>query len=198
MNFDNSPSIRLARFPIAAKLMRAVRLLGDRQYAFIQFARTNAITYGDAARMLPLPSESVDVLYSSHMLEHLDREEAGSFLGEARRVLRRSGILRLAVPDLNKQIAQYLESGDADAFIASTELAQPKPRTWAHRVKLMSSGSRNHLWMYDGESLAHLVANAAFAEIRILSAGETTIQQPGALDLHERSRESVYLEARKP
>jgi SAM-dependent methyltransferase len=41
----------------------------------------------DVTKGLPYPSESVAVIYSSHMLEHLPRRVAERFLGEAYRVL---------------------------------------------------------------------------------------------------------------
>jgi predicted SAM-dependent methyltransferase len=197
-NYDNSPSLRLSRVPFLPEALRRVNLLDARQYAFIQFARVHSIEYGNAATRLPLPAESVDVLYSSHMLEHLDRQEVLSFLAEAQRVLRPRGTLRLAVPDLRRHVNRYLESGDADGFVAATELTQPRKKPLAQRLKALLAGSRNHLWMYDGKSLTRLLDSAAFVDIHVLEAGQTTINGPDALDLHERSDESVYLEAKKP
>jgi len=197
-NFDNSPSLRLARLPWATALLRRLGLLDARQVAFIRFARANAIEYGDAVRRLPLEDASVDALYSSHMLEHLDREEAMAFLGEARRVLRSGGTLRVSVPDLGRHVQRYLTSGDADAFIAGTELTAPRPRGWLRRMRSLLVGSRNHQWMYDGESLCRLLAAAQFVDIAVLPAGQSTIQNPAGLDLDERADESVYVEARKP
>ena len=59
------------------------------------------------------------------------------------------------------------------------------------------SQSRNHRWMYDGSSLARLVTEAGFRDAKVLAAGETTIPDPGALNLRERERESCYVETRK-
>ena len=120
------------------------------------------------------------------------------FLREAHRVLCPGGTLRLAVPDLRVQVARYLESRDADAFIASTELAQGRPKSWLARFRGSLSPPRNHRWMYDGESLRRLLQNASFCDIQILEAGRTSISDPGALDLFERAEESVYVEGNKP
>ena len=70
-----------------------------------------------------------DVLYSSHMLEHLDTVEAMKFLIEARRVLKHGGIIRLAVPDLRRMIADYETDGDADRLVSRTQLAHTRPAT---------------------------------------------------------------------
>ncbi len=198
LNFDNSPSLRLARFPLVARLLRASGVLDEPQYAFIQFARANSIAYGDAASGLPLRDESVDVLYSSHMFEHLDRTEASAFLKEARRVLRAGGILRLSVPDLRLQVGQYLESNDADAFVAATALALPRAKTFTQVLKLIFGGNSSHRWMYDGDSLKRLLESVGFEDVQVMQPGKTTIEEPAALDLCERAAESVYLEARKP
>jgi hypothetical protein len=62
------------------------------------------------------------------MLEHLDRHEARLFLAEAMRVLRPGGVLRLAVPDIRQLVQNYMTTGDADEFVASTLMCVPLPR----------------------------------------------------------------------
>lgn len=52
------------------------------------------------AKGIPFPDGSVDVVYHSHLLEHLDRDVAERFLREVQRVLRLGGIQRIVVPDL--------------------------------------------------------------------------------------------------
>jgi predicted SAM-dependent methyltransferase len=48
---------------------------------------------------LPYDDDSCDLLYASHLLEYFDRDEAAHVLKEWRRVLKKDGILRLAVPN---------------------------------------------------------------------------------------------------
>ncbi|MBA3480342.1 MAG: methyltransferase domain-containing protein, partial [Pirellulales bacterium] len=62
----------------------------------------------DATKGLPFESNTVDVCYSSHVLEHLSREEATSFIGEQRRVLKKGGVIRVVVPDLEGICRLYL------------------------------------------------------------------------------------------
>jgi len=75
----------------------------------------------DAAKGLPFETEQVDVCYASHLLEHLTPDQARALLVECLRVLRRGGIIRLAVPDLEGVAREYLrvlaqaESGDRAA-----------------------------------------------------------------------------------
>ena len=107
---------------------------------------------------LPIPNNSVEVFYSSHMIEHLDRVEADNFLQEALRVLQPNGIIRIVVPDLNYLVNQYLKTNDADLFIESTFLSQPKPKTLLDKFKKIVVGERHHHWMYDELSLCRLFA----------------------------------------
>lgn len=176
-------------------VLRALRLIDNAQLAYIAFAAKNSIEWADATKRIPLADGSVQALYSSHMLEHLDRAEAALFLKEARRVLRSGGVIRIAVPDLALHVRQYLYSGDADALVQATYLTQPKPRTMLQKLKLLVVGGRHHHWMYDGHSLCRLLELSGFDSATALAPGQTRIPNPGQLDLSERASDSVYVEA---
>jgi SAM-dependent methyltransferase len=197
-NFDNSPSLRLAGIPVLPSLLWRCGVLNGAQFEFIHFARRQRIEYGDAVRGLPISSGSLDAVYSSHMLEHLDCAEADAFLREVRRLLRPWGVVRLAVPDIAKQIADYQVSGDADGFIRATQLCVARPRSLAGKLIWLWVGGRHHQWMYDGSSLCALLGRHGFLDARVLGPGETSIADRGELDLHERAEQSVYVEARSP
>lgn len=59
---------------------------------------------------IPYADESFDVVYHSHLLEHFPKKAAPPFLRECRRVLKRGGIIRIAVPDLEKIARAYIEA----------------------------------------------------------------------------------------
>lgn len=75
----------------------------------------------DLRNGIPLPAEWADVVYCSHVFEHLAPEEVPDFLYECYRVLRNNGIFRIVVPDLERiarDYLRYLESasgGDVEA-----------------------------------------------------------------------------------
>jgi SAM-dependent methyltransferase len=198
LNFDNSFSVRLSAFPKLSNILYKAGLLDQPQMNYIRFCRENEIAWADATRRIPLPDDSTEVVYASHMLEHLDRQEVGRFLAEAKRLLGPGGVIRLAVPDLGKHARSYIGHGDADVFIDSLHVCAPKPRSLAERLRLMLVGPRHHQWMYDGKSLCKLLNDSGFLEARVYPAGETRIVNPGTYDLAERMDESVYVEAIKP
>jgi hypothetical protein len=196
-NFDNSYSVRLAKIPFLPGLLVKAGLILPDQYEYIQFARANDIQFGDIICGLPLADSSVEVLYSSHVLEHLDQKEVELYLKEASRILCTGGIIRLVVPDLALIIRKYNENHDADAFVTELYLSQPRPRTFAQRLRAAVVGSRIHQWAYDGASLMQVLLKNGFSEPRVYQPGSTGIPDPGDLDLYERADVSLYVEAKK-
>jgi predicted SAM-dependent methyltransferase len=71
--------------------------------------RDEAIAF-DLRKGLPfLDDESIDYIYHEHFFEHLDRRSGRRLLEESYRVLKRSGHMRIAMPDLDRSIRSYLE-----------------------------------------------------------------------------------------
>ena len=63
----------------------------------------------DLTQRIPFPDRSFDVVYHSHVLEHLPKSSAKHFIQECYRVLRPQGVLRVVVPDLEQIALCYLE-----------------------------------------------------------------------------------------
>jgi predicted SAM-dependent methyltransferase len=198
VNADNSFSIRMSKFPLFfSKLFFKIKILNKSQYDFIIFARKNNIENIDATK-LPYNSSSIDVIYSSHMMEHLQRNDAITFLKECFRVLKPEGILRLSLPDLKIFVDNYLKHNDADLFIEHLLMEPPKTKKIKHLIKLfISGGFREHSWMYDGKSLLKLLKEFGFKNSIILKPGDTNIPNEKNLNLYERAEESTYVEGFK-
>jgi len=62
------------------------------------YGRPADLVYLDVRRPFPFPDESFDLVFSEHMLEHLEYEEGLRCLVECRRVLRPGGRIRIATP----------------------------------------------------------------------------------------------------
>ena len=196
LNFDNSLTVRLATAPWLLKGLRVFGVLEGHQVQFAVVARSHGIRWANAAHRIPLPDRSVDAIYSSHMIEHLDVErELPLFLAEVRRVLVPTGIVRLAVPDLRRRAEKYLERRDADEFVASLHMADHNPRTVRAHIRSLILGPRNHRWMYDAKSLIKILNQNGLCNPQEMPPGKTSIIDPGMLDLREREEESVYVEA---
>ena len=65
-------------------------------------------------KTLPYKDNTFDIAYSSHFLEHLDKDNAKKILKEIKRVLKNDGILRLVVPDLENIAREYIRLMDCN------------------------------------------------------------------------------------
>lgn len=197
VNIDNSMSLYLAKHSLIVCLLRKLRLLNTHQIKLIDFFKQNEVLYSKATH-LPIKKNSVSIVYSSHMMEHLDRQDAFIFLHEAMRVLTDGGIIRLCLPDIHKLCKNYLEHGDADVFVEQTLLATPTQKSIFHKMKFLIIGYRHHMWMYDAVSLTRLLRKVGFSDIKILEAGESRLFNDGeGINLFEHCDHSFYIEAVK-
>ncbi|REJ65422.1 MAG: methyltransferase domain-containing protein [Planctomycetota bacterium] len=73
-------------------------------------SRSPHVIAHDLRRPLPFPDASFDFVYTSHVLEHFDRDDGETFLHEAARMLRPGGILRVVVPDVEQLARVYLDA----------------------------------------------------------------------------------------
>jgi len=197
LNYDNSLALKLSKYPSITFILKALNLLNEEQIKNIEWNRNNKINFANASKKLPFKNDSIDVIYSSHMLEHLSRSEAINFIFEVRRSLSNGGILRISVPDLRKLVERYIGNSDADAFVENTLLADVKLNSIKDKLKLLVIGFRHHQWMYDGKSLSKLLLDCGFTRVFILDPGITKIKNHEGLNLYERSDESIYVEAIK-
>ena len=69
---------------------------------------------------LPFESESFDYAVAIHALPEVPYDDLVPVLEELRRVLKRGGVLRVALPDLEKGVAAY-HRGDRDYFLVPDE-----------------------------------------------------------------------------
>src|SRR6266540_127352 len=76
-NIDKSPTVTLARVPGARRALRAARVLTAEQ-ANAVFPR--GIVHVDVRRGLPYPDGAARYVYSSHMIEHVARDDHAAAL----------------------------------------------------------------------------------------------------------------------
>ena len=177
------------------------------------------------AKGIPFPNGSVDVVYHSHMLEHLDREVAERFLLEVRRVLKSGGIHRIVVPDFEYLCRCYLDHIDEcdlddaqtanhDGYIAEIieqsvrresfgTSQQMGTRRFIENLLLGDARKRGetHQWMYDRISLASNLSNAGYKETAVYKFNTSGISgwNEIGLDLDDEGAQykpgSLYVEA---
>jgi predicted SAM-dependent methyltransferase len=141
----------------------------------------------DMRRGLPCADGSVAALYSEHFLEHVPfgivRER---LLPECMRVLAPGGVIRIGVPDGEYYVRSYLARGADDA----------KPMMQINEV----SRSSAHQYLYDYATLAHVLAEAGFVDLRRGVANDSALPAFAGIDMVGEGREeaTVYIEGRRP
>ena len=103
-----------------------------------------------------LKDASVDEIYASHVLEYFDRNEVNAVLLEWKRVLKKNGILRLAVPNFEALISVYQKTDEIEKILG------PLYGKWN-----VSNGDYiYHKTVYDDKSLTSLLQQLGFREIK--------------------------------
>jgi len=67
------------------------------------------VLYSDLTKGLPFTNKEIDACYSSHLLEHLSKDDSLKLVSECYRVLKSNGIIRIVIPDLEGIARNYLE-----------------------------------------------------------------------------------------
>lgn len=68
----------------------------------------NGAVKADLAKGIPLPDNSVDKIFSEHVIEHFDKQTGHRLIEECYRVLKPGGVMRIGWPGFNKLISSYL------------------------------------------------------------------------------------------
>jgi SAM-dependent methyltransferase len=191
INIDRSPGLLVSRIPALRAMLRVTGVLRGPQAETIW---PRNIRRHDVGKGLPFGRATAEVIYSSHLIEHLPRDTAVMLLRECARVLQRGGILRVAVPDLRRLAETYVGSTAVDAadeFMRATDLGlETRPRRWGRLVDFLT-GAR-HRWMYDAQSL-----KAIFQECGFVDISERAYREGRCPDLEsvEHRPESIFIEA---
>lgn len=61
---------------------------------------------------LPFPNNSVNIIFTCHVLEHLTDDQDLFLLKECYRILKPNGLLRISVPDMDKAINAYIHNNN--------------------------------------------------------------------------------------
>ena len=183
INVDASMNVFFSGWP-RFMLRMLYRISGFKQwYSREEYCNTlkdHVFVHHNVKYGIPFSDESVDYLYSSHLLEHLTREDAKTLLQEARRVLKKGGVIRTCVPDLEYPILLY-QKGNREAAL--------------NCFFTYFSALHDHKYMYDFDMLKQLLEEIEFTDIERCSYGSGKTPGIGVLD--NRPEGTLYVEAIK-
>lgn len=138
-----------------------------------QFAGANGYKYQrlDVRGGLPYGTGSVDMIFHSHMLEHLTYKEGTQFLKECRRVLKpNTGVMRILVPDAGMLTGLYANvNGDCsvsyglEIFDEINDGCAASPTAVGKLWALMGEG---HAACYDAVTLCKMLEDTGFLSMQ--------------------------------
>src|SRR3990167_1678471 len=118
------------------------------------------IQYKHEVDKLPMfKDNSADLIYASHVFEYFDRNKGAKVLMEWFRVLAPGGTLRIAVPDFEKIVWLYKETGDIQKTLGML-YGKMEIKTKKRNVTIY------HKTTYDFDSLKVMLLEAGFINIR--------------------------------
>ncbi len=187
INIDGSLKISLAKLP--RSLLRLLHPLlsasTHEREDFVNVLRNNTFVAHNLKYGLPLPANSADFVFTSHVLHHLYKDQAQWLLQDIRRVLKPGGTLRVAVPDLEYIVGLYLDGRREEAI----------ERYFFYPSAARSELSTRH-YQYDFVLLRGLLESAGFGKVRRCRRGQGDTPDLDKLD--RLSEETLFVEAEKP
>ena len=164
--------------------------------------------YVDARKRLPFAANSVDYIFSEHMIEHVPHEDGRNLVREIHRVLKPGAKARIATPDLVKIAAlgrPDLSNIERDYVRWSNRKLPPALREHAAFTINGMFRSFGHQFLYDEQTLACFFREAGFADIERCEVGQSEDPELRNLEIHGNLIghefnlvETMVLEARKP
>lgn len=139
----------------------------------------------DLRRGIPLPDNSVDEVYCSHLLEHIPYPQIKIFLLEVRRVLKQSGAFKVAVPNARIYIEAYVAKKPIPTEIILYTPALVKTGSFMDHINYIAYMSGSHAYMFDEENLINTLKLGKFTSIEYRDF-------ESCLDVKDRHAESIY------
>jgi len=173
--------------------------------------------YLDATRRFPIPTGSIDYIFSEHFIEHIGLSELVCFLDECYRVLKSGGKIRVTTPSIEKLIDLYLDKSEHIDFNTAFNrhetrfhtdiknfygfLPRDIPSSLLFNDKLRLWGE--HVFLHDRKSIASLLEQSGFRNIKEFNYGQSDDKELRNLENHARDcdwmkyAETITFEASK-
>jgi predicted SAM-dependent methyltransferase len=154
VNVDYALGARLSKVPVFKFI--------NKKLGFFNIDWNEEIYIHDLTKKFPWETGSADVVYSSHTLEHMSKNDGIFFLKESFRLLRKGGVIRIVVPDLKHIITEYSSGNiDADDFIIELDVLYTESDSYL-KNKLSPFFQYPHKCMYDTKTMLRILSEIGF------------------------------------
>lgn len=202
VNTDSSWNANLQRIPVVGTVV-------NKLFSTVAYDTSN-LKYMNLNKRWKYAPDSVDIVYASHLFEHLTLKSTDLFLREAYRTLKPGGVIRIVVPDLYKIAKRYISEYESDhedttKFIMWAINMHREGQygvsipVWKKVVLEIQGYPHQHKFMYDEKSLSKKMARYGFVDLLSLEYGLSTyIEEIADVEGKSESYLSVYIEGKKP
>lgn len=157
-------------------------------------AKGHAFVFCDVTKPVPWKDNSVSLVTSHHLIEHLTREEGAFFLGECYRILKPSGVVRLSTPDLDILTSHHTARDFKDTYSEEYEAKNAEDDADAFfRMAFMG-----HKTIYTYPSLRVKMEASGFQEVAKMPYGASRSPEIMTETIDSFPDHSFYIEAVKP
>ena len=181
INTDITPHLFISCVPGCRFIFFKLGILSEERYKQHQTGIFRKVHYLNVKKRFPYPTESVDYVYISHLINNLDPPDGTFCLREVYRVLKRGGRTRIVVPDLDKFIENY-DRQHSELFLDKIFEAKEK---W--------NKNRQH-WHYNEISLSRLLREVGFGKVCRCSFRQGRVPDVDKIEIRP---DSLFMEAVK-
>jgi predicted SAM-dependent methyltransferase len=148
-----------------------------------------SVLYLDASEPFPLPSDTFDLVFSEHMIEHVSLGAAFSMLQESRRVLKPGGLIRISTPPLEYLIKLLVSPTPEDEEYLRFHCQEWNPQSPVFTAAVAVADYYKlwgHQFVYDEPTLRALMSKAGFVSIEKVAINESSHPELRNLEHDER------------
>lgn len=167
------------------------------------------IIFLDATEPFPFENDTFDYVFSEHMIEHISYDDGLSMLQECQRVLKPSGKIRIATPNIENIVGLYSrqESEFDQEYIKWAIDRFMKDTKSYHKSFVVNNFFRGfgHQFIYDPVTLQDAMEKVGFIQVKRYTPGESDdkilcgIESHGQVIGDVRNQfETMVLEAKSP
>jgi hypothetical protein len=195
-NIDSSFTLKLARTPIIGNSI--IRIISGPDWP-------SSALCGDIVKGLKIPFESCDLIFASHVLEHISLSDFHIAMNNIYSYLKSGGIFRAIVPDLNYYIKKYnSQISDRSAsskasfeFMEKMNIGYAQSRRNIFFRLLEAVKNSRHQWMWDTPSLFSAFVDHGFKGVRLCEYGDWSDVRFNLVDNKESYADSICIEGHK-
>ena len=162
------------------------------------------LTEDDQDITIPLlfADESVDVVFTEHVIEHVSFLDGVAFMREARRILKPGGVFRAVSPVIEKLLSVPLDKEQDREYLLCLERSYPKEQKLFSTLKfdglnefyrtfLLNSifTGYGHKFIWSAELMAKILKSLGYMEVHIYEVGQGSNEEYCI----ERRRRGLYL-----